>query len=1048
MKRLIALASVLAAVAAADAVTLEVSGAAEPWEDLAVSAVNRLPPRTYSVPLADERSALADEIDPETPYRMSLNGRWRISWSGDPAARVRGFEDPSFDDSGWFEIDVPSCVEMRGFGSPGYTNVRYPHKLAWPRILDRQSGRPDYNPVTSYRTRFAIPADWSGRRVILRFDGVGSAYYVWVNGHNVGYAEDSKLPSEFDITEYLREQGTGNGENVLAVEVYRWCDGSYLEDQDMFRFSGIFRDVTLWSMPKDGIWDFTVRTTPVGGYERWKVEVEGLGLEGATLSLYDADKKKVCDLDPTPSHQIYTSMLAARAWSAEKPYLYTLVIRKGDDIRTRRVGFKDQRIDGSVFRVNGRAVKFCGVNRHETSPENGRTVSLSEMVRDITLMKRYNVNAVRTSHYPDHRLWYDLCDRYGIYVIAEANVEGHEAGFGDGALGRSPQWDGPIVERNRRHVEFYRNHPSVTMWSLGNETGSGVCFRHAAAAVREADPTRPVHFESGNDIADVDSSMYPTVDWLEQRGRLGDGVVDSIGRRSNPDEKAANHTKGKAFFLCEYAHAMGNAVGNLQEYWDVFHRHDSLCGGCIWDWIDQAVWKSTENGRRVLAYGGDFDEEPNDGPFCCNGLIGPTREVTAKLKEVGHVYRRLEVTDDLKLVNRHLFTFADEFAGRWEVVADGQAVDSGELDMPHLAPGATCDLPTDAIRRAASRATGEVFLNVSFALRSDRPWAEKGWIVSRNQVRLGGGWDFDGRSRAFRAGCPRVTEDASGLTVDCGGTHAVFSRATGTLSELAMRGRVIVKDSRPDAGEGPRFNCVRAFTDNDIWLRDDFYRSGLTQTRFHARPILVDNGVVKTVVEVTGSKSAGFVHESEWRFADDGTVALDSTVEPHGAMPPALPRIGLSLALADDLDCVEWYGRGPWENYVDRCSGSPLGIWRETVDGLAEPYVRPQDNGSRGDVRWISFCDAEGRGVRFSASRPLFIQALRHGWEALEFARHRRGQQRFRAPVEADGRIHANLDVCQLGLGGASCGPKPLDKYVFPVRRERWRLLISPAGGY
>ena len=1061
---------------AAVAATVAQFALAHDWENLAVNSRNRLPPRTYSMPLADERDALTDALEPETPWKASLNGTWRYAWAGNPELRERDFWKVGFDDSKWFTIDVPSCVEMRGFGSPGYTNIRYPHanlshptNVAFVTIRDRQSGKADYNPVSSYRRNFKLPESWRGRRVILRFDGVYSAYYVWVNGKAVGYAEDSKLPSEFDITEAIGigQNGAGDGENVLAVEVYRWCDGSYLEDQDMTRFSGIFRDVTLWSMPKDGIWDFAVRTTPVGGYERWKVEVEGVGVDGASVSLYDADKQKVCDLHSTTTPNIYASTLAARAWSAEDPYLYTLVIRKGEDIRMKRVGFKVQKIVDGVLLVNGKPIKLKGVNRHETSPENGRSVSLEEMTADITLMKRYNINTVRTSHYPNHRLWYDLCDRYGIYLVAEANVEGHEPSYAENGLGNFREFDHTIVERNERHAVFYRNHPSVTIWSMGNETKTGDGFRKAIASVRVIDPTRPVHWERGNPDADLDSTMYAPVDWLEQRGEFGDGTRDAIvhERKINPDWA---HTKGKCFFMCEYAHAMGNAIGNFQEYWDVFYRHPSLAGGCIWDWVDQAVWKETDKidpktgkRERYLAYGGDFDEEPNDGPFNCNGVVDPFRRVSAKLVEVGHVHRNLVVvrSDDsgdngfatvFELWNRFGFTRADEFLGGWKLRENGVVVAEGGFEPPALEPLSSCRFMVPGLAEALAKTVSgaELFVDFEFTTKKDEPWAKKGWTVARDQVvlRQCGNmkvWNCENAKMA-KSGNASIKEGDETVTAECGGTKAVFSRKSGTLCELTMGGKTVLKD--PDGGltAGPRLTCLRAFVDNDIWLRQKVYNSGLTQLRYHARPIRVEGNAVRTVVEVTGSKSAGFTHEATWTFATDGSLAVSNAVTPRGTTPVALPRLGLSLKLAKSLDRVKYYGRGPRENYIDRWTGSFLGVWESDVDGLEEFYVRPQDNGCRSDVRWVSFADASGRGVRFAASEPLFVQALRYGREDMEFARHRNGQQRFCAPIVRDGWINLNLDVRQLGLGGASCGPKPLGKYVFPIEQTVWTLKIAP----
>ena len=1022
------------------------SAQANDWENLSVNSINREPPRTYSMPLADEAEAFTDAIEPDTPYKVSLNGTWKISWAGNPDLRVRDFYRTDFSDADWLTIDVPSCVELRGFGSPGYVNVRYPHKLEWPLIRDRQGGAADYNPVSSYRRTFSVPESWRGREVFLRFDGVYSAYYVWVNGNKVGYAEDSKLPSEFNITKFLRP-----GDNLLAVEVYRWCDGSYLEDQDMTRYSGIFRDVTLWSMPKDGIWDFAVKTRPLNGYESWSLEVE---LEnGGTASLYEADGKKVGDLTPL-SNSLLQLQLKPRLWSAEKPYLYTLVVKKGGDVRARKVGFKEVKIVGNTILFNGKKIKFKGVNRHETNPDNGRTVSMDDMLRDITLFKKYNINTVRTCHYPDHHLWYDLCDRYGIYVCAEANVEAHEPGYAEKGLGRFPEWMHSIVERNLRHVLFYRNHPSVTLWSMGNETGHGVCFTNAIAQVKALDPSRPVHWERGNIDADVDSRMYPTVEWLEERGRLGDKPRNSESLEDKHSRNETRQSAGKPFWMCEYAHAMGNAIGNFQEYWDVFYKYDSLTGGCIWDWVDQAVWKYTDrvgsDGRRerYLSYGGDFDEQPNDGPFNCNGVVDPLRNVTAKLVEVGHVHRNLVVHDDFTLENRFGFTYADEFDGEWEVVEDGVSVRREPFSVPHIAPLSRGSL---GLPKFSAKDGKETFVNIYFTLREDTLWAKKGWVVSRNQMALS---PRPKAQPAIAVAKPAFSQDDKTITASAGGTKAVFCRRSGTLCELTMNGMTILKDPAIGVVAGPQLTCFRAFTDNDVWLRGrdvedkgNFYLSGLSQLRYHAHPAVVDGNALRFRVDVTGSKSAGFTHETEWTFGADGAISVRNVVTPHGTMPSALPRLGLSLKLDKALESMRYYGRGPRENYVDRKTASFVGVYDSTVTEQFEDYVRPQDNGYKCDVRWAEFTNAAGKGVRFSASEPLFMQALHYSAEDLEFSRHRRGQQRFRVPLAKRDEVCLNLDIRQLGLGGASCGPKPMGKYIFPVQREEWTLKVEPVGG-
>ena len=1054
------------------------ASAAPAWEDPAVNSENRLPARTYSMPLADEAAALSGEIDPATPFRKSLNGTWKISWAGDPALRVKDFWQAGFDDADWLTVDVPSCLELRGFGSPGYVNWQYPH--AWdpkrdikcPTIRDRDTDRPNYNPVASYRTRFSVPAEWKGRDVILRFDGVYSAYTVWVNGQKAGYAEDSKLPSEFDVTALLDPDHAK--ENVLAVEVFKWSDGSFLEDQDMFRFHGIFRDVTLWSKPKDGIWDFAVRTKLAEDYKSATIAVEGC--PGAAAALFDAAGAKVGNFaaDGAP-----LEVKDVRLWSSEDPYLYTLVLRKGGDIRAKKVGFKEQKVVGNTFYVNGKPVKVKGVNRHECDPDNGRTVSMEGMVKDITLFKLYNINTVRTCHYPDDHRWYDLCDRYGVYVIAEANVEAHEPGYEQDSIGLFPEWNLSIVERNERNAIFHRNNVSVTIWSLGNETGHGDCFRNAAAAVRAADPSRPIHWERGNSDVDIDSAMYPSVEWLEKRGKLGDAKEGTVESESGGEGYAiSGHTAGKCFLMCEYAHAMGNAVGNLQEYWDSIYAHPSLLGGCIWDWVDQALWKYTgrvdpKTGRRdrYFAYGGDWDEEPNDGPFCCNGIVDPLRRVSAKLVEVGHVYRNLVVTRSqrasdnpravvMELWNRNCFTRADAFDGLWRLRADGAVVEVGAFVPPALDPLSRCRFTMPGLSEAMSRTApgAELFVEVEFLTKEDTIWAKKGWAVARNQVALSGEQAKCFAPAAPEPGAyrPEIVETADAVTVSAGPTKAVFSRATGTLSELTMNGRVVLKDPAPGIAAGPRLTCARAFTDNDRWMRDGnawhedrknggFFSKGLSQLSWHARPIVVEDGRVKCAVEVTGMKSAGYTHRTTWSFRADGSVDVANEAVPHGEFPHAVPRLGLSLVLDKDLECIEYYGRGPRENYVDRRTGSFLGLWKSTVAEEFEEYVRPQDCGGKADVRYVELKDGSGRGVRFAAREPMFVQALHYTWEDLDFARHRAGQKRFRAPLVARPEVYLNLDVRQVGLGGGSCGPGPMFKYRFnPNEPVSWHLAISP----
>ena len=576
--------------------------------------------------------------------------------------------------------------------------------------------------------------------------------------------------------------------------------------------------------------------------------------------------------------------------------------------------------------------------------------------------------------------------------------------------------------------------------------------------MKKIDPSRPVHWERGNKDADVDSKMYPSVEWLDKRGQLGNEKPGTPGI----DEKyksLGSQSAGKPHIMCEYAHAMGNAIGNLKEYWDVIYSYPSLFGGCIWDWVDQAIWKYTggvdpRTGRqeRFLAYGGDFDDSPNDGPFCVNGVVDPLRNVSPKLIEVAHVYQNLVVEREnagFVLLNRFCFTDAAAFGGRWTLLADGEKAGEGALEVPSVAPlakGALRVVGLDAILATLGKEK-ELFLNFEFFTKEDAPWAKKGWVVASDQVLLSRGSAAEEKAGdGSRFGSD---EDGDEVTVERGKTLAVFSRKTGTLKLLVMKGATILSDFDGICA-GPRLTCMRALTDNDRWMRDGakgVFSRGFTQLRYHPGNIVVDGNVVRTKVSVDGFKGAGFEHECEWTFASDGSVSLKNKVSPFGHMPEALPRLGLSLRLGKSYENMAWYGRGPMENYVDRCTGSFVGVWRSTVADQFVDYVRPQDCGMKCDVRWAEFTDRFGRGVRFSASEPLFVQALHYGWEDLMFSRHVNGQRRYRSPLVAEDDVLLNLDVRQTGLGGNSCGPRPMSKYLFdPKAPVEWTMKIERVG--
>ena len=977
--------------------------AAPPWEDPSVNAENRLEARTY-LPLPE-------------PFVKSLAGEWEFAWEGNSDGKI-ATSDPAKIETP-FRINVPSCVELKGWGVPHYTNIRYPFPNTPPTI------NPQYNPTMLYRRHFSVSESWSCRRVVLRFEGVASCAEIWLNGKRVGYFEDARLPSEFDVTPYLSFTSPANDSNLLEVRVRKWCDGSYLEDQDMIRYAGIFRDVKLLAEPKDGIRDVVVTTTPDKDYRVWTVRIDG------------------------GDNPIEFSVEKPRLWSPEDPYLHETGIVRNGDRRRIRYGIRDCRVENGLLLFNGRPIKWKGVNRHEMSPETGYTLSYEEMVEDVKLIKQANFNCLRMSHYPNDPRMYDLCDEYGLLVCAEANIESHGSGYVGGGLANEDAWVQAHVERNVRNVKTYRNHPSVALWSFGNEAGAGKAFERAYAEVRRIDPRTPVHTlglrrrnescpkEADFSASDVTSGMYIFLDELKAFAE-------------NP----------KPHWLCEYECAMGNGMGNLRDYWDVFYSSDKLSGGCIWDWIDQAVWIGTdrrnEQGERIryLGYGGDHDEWPNDGPYCANGLVDALRTPSAKLNEAKHVQQPVEVVADdaaagtAEFWNRYEFTFADDVLdGVWELSADGVKVDGGTLVVPHVAPRqkGMIKLPKPS---AALDPAKEHFYRVSFRLKRDVKWANRGFEQAWNQLKYGPKPAAGRIANVTTA--HEVAETADGVRVVSKGLEAFFSRKTGTLSRLMMGGKRIVED-KEGIVHGPRLQVERAFTDSDTWMRVPFIKSGLTQLSFHPRTMLVETAggevSVTCPVRITGAKSGGFEYVAKWTFRKDGTIRVINEMTPFGNVP-ALPRVGVFMRLNGSLENLEYYGRGPWENMIDRSSGCDIARWKSTVTEQYVAYIRPQDCGGKTDVRWVELTDPkDGRGVRFTAlDKPFFLQALHFTHDDLDQSRHRPGAEtisqadeprRFQRLVPRE-EVCLSLDCRQTGLGCNNCGPMPLAKYRFPVEKTRW----------
>lgn len=1008
------------------------------WEDPLVLGENKLPSRTTSYPFATVDQAVMGERR-NSPYWRLLNGSWKFHWVGKPADRPADFFKPEFDVSGWADIQVPSCWEMKGYGIPIYSNVRFPHGSNPPFIPH------DYNPVGSYRRTFEFPASWQGRKTFLRFQGVYSAFYVWLNGKKVGYSEDSKGPAEFDLTPYVR-----SGSNTLAVEVYRWCDGSFLEDQDMFRFSGIFRDVSLYSAPKTFVQDLKAHASKGTGAD-WIVTADAkLSNTGSAEWTLWSQGKQVggpWQIKGGQNLSVKFPVKSPLLWSAEKPHLYRLVLKAtGEDgsvdVRSMPLGFRTIEWKEGVFKVNGQPVKIKGVNRHEAHPDFGRAIPREVMEADIRIMKRMNINAVRNSHYMNDEYWYELCDKHGLYVIDEANIESHGMGYDwPRTLGNNPLWEKSHLDRIERMVASHRNHPSIIMWSLGNEAGPGVNFRLSSDLIHRMDPSRPVHYERYSEICDVDSVMYPDVNYVRSQGKS---------------------SSKKPFFVCEYAHAMGNAVGNLAEYWDAFEGSPRNMGGCIWDFVDQGLRHSNDrlrigmaardavDGKAPLipsirrpwerswyyAYGGDFDDFPNDGPFCNNGIIMPDRQIMPKTLEVKRVYQNFDAAliklekeeARVSLKNENCFTDLSEFDIRWSLTADGAEVNKGEI-AGHKVPSLSSREVSLPLGSPAAGPGVERFLKISLHQKEETWWAGKGYEVAAVQFELG----------AVKAAT------AAPLTkfAQSGSLPYRLDKNRGTFTGLTLGGAQIIQSDL-----GPVLNLLRAFTDNDTWFQGSFRQSGLGQLSHQAvlksSSITAERHVYDFEVRSSGFKGAGFLQQLRLTFLADGTALVETEAEPFGSVP-SLPRFGFVMHLPGTLDQLEWLGRGPQDSYPDRKSAMDVGRYKATVDQTFVEYVRPQENGSHEDVRWVKITDKTGRGLLIQACGPLAFTAARFTAEQLDSSRHENGEPRKNQPLVPRKDVVLSLDARQMGLGGASCGPGPLQNYICRPGHMSFAFVIRPA---
>lgn len=1027
------------------------------WDNLDVLQINRMPPRAFMTTFPDTESALKGGAE-NTPWVKSLNGQWKFNWVRKPADRPKDFYKPDYDVSQWKNITVPSNWERQGFGTAIYTNMIYPFPARQPKAPHA------YNPVGSYRTDFTVPEDWHGRDVIIHFAGVQSAFYLWINGKKVGYSQGSRTAAEFNISKYLK-----SGSNTLAAEVYRWSDGSYLEDQDFWRLSGIYRDVYLRSTNKLHVYDLMVQTKADNDYTDFDLKID-LEISNSAASkksasidieLLDAQGKPVFakqtnKLNVNSTKSATTSFTrrikAPLKWSAEKPNLYKLLITlKGAngkiiEVIPQQVGFRTAEIKNGAFLVNGKKILIKGVNRHEHDPITGHTISREAMIRDIKLMKQHNINAVRCSHYPNVREWYELCDQYGLYLWDEANIESHHYYYGKGQLGNKEPWLEAHLDRVQRMVHRSKNHPSILVWSLGNEAGSGSNFLACYDWVKQFDPTRPIHFECAGEKEGTDmvAYMYATP------ARIA---------------KYCSKKQTRPFIICEYSHAMGNSNGNLKEYWDIFYANNQAQGGFVWDWMDQGLIDQVPasyidktsgetikvhpkyTGSDFFVYGGYYEkakDQRNDSNFCMNGLVAADWTPHPGLIALKYVQRNIHVTPvnlakgKFKIKNWFDFTHINEVAnGSWELKTDGQTIASGNLDSrkdlsiaPHQEKEITLALP-----RIKPVPGVEYWINFSFTTSQDTFYAKAGYEIAYDQFKLPidiptSGIDLSGSTPL------NIQESQSAITVNGKTFSLKIDRGTGIISSLKHQNIELVK-------RGPRPDFWRAPTDNDargakveknclVWKKAGTNWKALQTKINRISDRQIDIHVTGQLPDVKG------IYNLNYSVYASGDITVAAEYLPGKDKQPKLLRFGMEMILPAGFDNITWYGRGPNPTYSDR-KFARVGEYSGKVADQWIEYSRPQENGNKVDVRWVTLTNDQGIGLAAYGAPLLSVNAMHYAKEDLENKEYSWQMPPPRA------EIHLNLDLIQMGVGGINSWNKwPMRAYLLPNKKYQYQFRLRP----
>lgn len=1003
------------------------------WRDPEVNEVNRVPMHTNYFAYQDEGSALGRCKEASQNF-MSLNGIWKFLWVKNADMRPTDFYKAGYDDKSWNDMQVPGLWALNGYGVPLYVNYGYPWR-------NQFAGEPpaipvEGNQVGSYRKEIIVPADWKEKEIFAHFGSVSSNIYLWVNGQFVGYSEDSKLEAEFNLTKYLKP-----GKNLIAFQVFRWCDGSYLEDQDFLRLAGVGRDCYLYVRNKKYIRDIRVTPNLDAQYKdaTLDVTVDIKGSGSVDLKLLDASGKEVVTASVKGSGKVSTVMevLNPEKWSAETPVLYTLLATLKDkdsvlEVIPVNVGFRKIELRDSQIWVNGQPVLFKGVNRHEMDPDNGYYVSPQRMIQDIRIMKAFNINAVRTSHYPNDNLWYDLCDRYGLYVVAEANVESHGIG-GHKTLAKNPLFTKAHLERNQRNVQRSYNHPSIIFWSLGNEAGFGPNFEACYTWIKNEDKTRAVQYEQAgaNEFTDVYCPMYQD---YEGNKKYCEGDIE------------------KPLIQCEYTHAMGNSAGGFKEYWDLIRKYPKYQGGFIWDFVDQSLRWKNKDGISFYAYGGDWSPyDASDNNFMDNGLISPDRKPNPHMYEVGHFYQSIWATPaDLEsgiinVYNENFFRDLSAYYAEWELLADGEVIRKGIVDNLDVAPQQTgivrLGYAADDICRDK-----EVLLNIFFKLRKAETLLPAGHIVSRNQLVVQPYKNIE-RSvdnvRGIKTGTdvPAIRDnDVNFLIIESENFRLDFDKHDGYLCRYEMKGMQLMEE-----GGKLKPNFWRAPTDNDLgaglqmkyaaWKNTGIY---LNKLEHKVADNLVRVDAEYTMDAVKAKLYLTYVINNDAAIKVTQRMVVDQSVEVSD-----LFRFGMQMQLPQELEQISYYGRGPGENYSDRNHATFLGKYQQNVSGQFYSYIRPQENGTKTDIRWWKQTDRGGNGLKFVADAPCSMSALHYTIESLDDGE--RKDQRHSEFVPRVDYVNLCIDKVQMGVGGVnSWGALPLEEYRLPYKDYEFSFLLLP----